>query len=57
MVFGNHKLNEQRKRKHFAFFPITIKGQTRWLEMVEYIEEWYNHIPCGWGWYPVKFLD
>jgi hypothetical protein len=57
MRFGNYKLNEKRVKKHFAFFPITIKGETRWLEYVEYIVEWYNPFDSGWGWYPQKFIN
>lgn len=56
MRFGNHVLNEQRTVTKFAWFPITIDGETRWLERVTYIEEWYAPDHC-WGWYKVKFVD
>lgn len=56
MRSGNHKLNEQRIIKKFAIFPIAINGEIRWLEYVEYMEEWYA--PGGvWGWYKQKFLN
>lgn len=56
MRFGNNKLNRIRIREHFAFFPITIEGETRWLEKVKYKQEWYA--PDGaWGWYNVEFIN
>ena len=55
MKFGNYKLNDQRIKKHFAFLPITIGGETRWLEWVEYTQEWYKPLSCNWGWYNIKF--
>ena len=54
MRFRKYSLNQQRTRKKFAFFPITINGEIRWLEMVEYTEEWYK--PDGyWCWVKIKF--
>ena len=54
MKFGGHKLNEQRTRSWFAFLPVTINGETRWLERVYVVQEWYA--PKGnWNWYNIKF--
>lgn len=55
MQFNSPHLNKQRYRKHFAFLPITINGTTKWLEVVEYYEEYYapNEI---YGWYRVDWI-
>jgi len=55
MKLGGHLLNTQRVRKKFTLFPFTIEGETRWLETIYYVEEWYapNH---QWGWYPQEFI-
>lgn len=63
MRFIPPKLNEQRTRSHFAWLPITIKGEIRWLERVTYIEEWYaTEIgyfgdPLSFAWHKIKFID
>lgn len=56
MTFGNNTLNEQRVRRYFAIWPIRIKNQIKWLETVEYVQEWYapNH---EWGWHNIEFIN
>ena len=56
MKFNNNYLNQQRIVVTFAIFPITINGETRWLEKVAYMEEWYKGA-WGWGWHKQKFTE
>jgi hypothetical protein len=56
MKFRYYRLNQQRTKTWFAIFPITIKGETRWLEKVTVLQEWYAP-DKQWGWYNIKFID
>lgn len=56
MTFRTHTLNEQRVRKYFAILPIRIGSEIKWLETVEYVQEWYAPDHC-WGWYKIKFIN
>ena len=47
-----HYLNKVRNINRFAILPITIKFETRWLEMCK-IKQVYSY---G-GWYNDKFLN
>jgi len=58
MRFYNHNVvsGETRVKQFFAFFPVTIKKETRWLEKV-IIEQKYSLYWDGAGWYNEKFLN
>jgi hypothetical protein len=45
-------------RKWFAFFPITINGETRWLEYVKVKGYYYlNDFNDKWHWNSKGFVD
>lgn len=48
-----------RHRQYFAFWPITIGRETRWLERVVVVEQFYksSYPPFERYWYPVRFED
>ena len=56
MILSNNKLNEQRVRRYFAILPIRIGSTVKWLETVEFVQEWYKPFE-GWGWHNQKFID
>lgn len=45
-----------RKISRFAFLPITINYETRWMEMV-HIEQTYRPDLKLFGWYNERFVD
>lgn len=58
------KIGDVNTFNHFAIFPITINGETRWLEKVSYKAE-FKRLPAG-GlvedgmkscWVPLEFLN
>ncbi len=58
MRFGNYYLNQQKIVSYFALFPVTIEGETRWLEKVTILKEWYKGGDFGeWCWTNIKFID
>lgn len=59
MKFGRHYLNEQKIVSYFAFLPVTIKGETRWLEKVTILKEWYGYFEglSQRSWHNIKFID
>lgn len=51
---------EEKIVKKFAFFPITIHDETRWLETVTIKYRYYTASSYLWDkgcWLPVKFVD
>lgn len=49
--------NAVRERTFFAWLPITIKDETRWLERVTVVER-YNYYRHGdHYWYPEEFVN
>lgn len=46
-------------QKYFAFFPVTLNGETRWLEYVEVDCVFKNNLGDGYvrRWWPWKFTD
>ena len=51
-----HTIGKRRVRNHFAFFPVTVKDETRWLEKVKYVQEWcydWSDFP---SWKNIKFV-
>ena len=59
MRFDTKKQNEVViVRKWFAFFPITINGETRWLEFVKVRGYyWLNSFTNNWRWESQLFVD
>lgn len=57
------KPNESRKpyekiiRKTFAFFPIIVKDEVRWLEFVKIKGYWWKGASGTWRWEPECFID
>jgi hypothetical protein len=46
------------ERKWFAFFPITINGETRWLEIVKVRGYYWLGLSSGnWYWHSLDFVD
>lgn len=45
-----------RKVRRFALLPITIKNETRWLEVV-CVEQTYRPDLKLFGWYNERFVD
>jgi hypothetical protein len=59
MRFGKIKeSNKTIQRSWFAFLPVTVHGETRWLEKVT-VEGywWYGPITNKWWWEVKKFID
>jgi len=59
MRWKNEPLPEEGKlyiRKYFAFLPVTIGNETRWLEFVK-VEGYWIQLWVRWNWLPVKFLN
>lgn len=56
MRFSNG-LGEQRVRKYFALFPVSINGETIWLETVEFIQEWCKNFESSHHWHNVGFIN
>lgn len=58
MRWNKPKELDERYRTFFAFLPITINGESRWLEIVR-VREVYKRINFygGWytGWYMTNF--
>lgn len=44
-------------RKTFAFFPIKIKGEKRWLEFVKIKGYWWKGASGNWWWESIDFVD
>ncbi len=51
------ELNTERVIKKFTFLPITIGDETRFLEYVEYLEEFISNYANGNHWRKQKFLN
>lgn len=58
------ELGDYKTIKKFAWLPITINYETRWLEEVEYIKEYKQLLAfddCGsysyFGWEDIKFIN
>ena len=56
MKFRSKPLSKPEKEtirvvEYFAWFPVTIGEETRWLETVRIEQEYY------WGWDNIKFID
>lgn len=46
------------ERKWFAFFPVSINGETRWLESVNVRGYyWLNSYSYVWHWNSMDFVD
>ncbi len=59
MRFGKIKeSNKTIQRSWFAFLPVTICGETRWLEKIT-VEGywWHGPITKNWWWESKKFID
>lgn len=50
--FKENKDGDARVKAHFAFLPIRIYDELRWLEFVRYEEIWYDEAD---DWVKVKF--
>lgn len=52
-----------RTEKRFLIFPLTISGETRWLEMAKWEEKVVYYVNVfskeyrGWEWKPQRWLD
>lgn len=53
MIFKRTHRGTRRIREFFAFLPVTIEAETRWLEKVKVLEEYYSH--CL-GWVKIGFI-
>lgn len=51
----------ERKRSGFLLFPLTIKGETRWLERAEWVEVYQepgNEMMVASGnWFPCRWVE
>lgn len=50
--FNENKDGDARVKAHFAFLPIRIHDELRWLEFVRYEERWYDEQD---GWVKTSF--
>ena len=58
MRFRTKKNNSITIKKWFAFFPIEINGETRWLEFVKVKGYYHRQGYSGhWSWKNVAFVD
>ena len=49
---------DKRTITYFAFFPVTILRETRWLEMVRVVQFWGDGESLGpSGWINLRFED
>ncbi|MGU9269768.1 hypothetical protein ACV3Z5_13800 [Clostridium perfringens] len=53
MRWKEPSVGDTRIKKYFAILPVTIKGETRWLEMVK-VRERFGRYLC---WYDEEFID
>lgn len=51
------EINQQRIKKHFAFFPIIINNEIVWLETVEYIQEYIEGDLNLCYWHNIGFIN
>ena len=50
--------NEIIIRRWFAFFPVEIDGEARWLEYVNVEGYWWQGRSSGyWWWETIRFID
>jgi len=56
MKLKGKKDGERTIRKWFALFPINIKGDKRWLEIVHVEGYWWEGAVTGWHWKSERFL-
>jgi hypothetical protein len=48
--------DECRVLRHFLWWPITLDGQTRWLEVAEVMYRYFRN-PDGDYWEPFSFVN
>jgi hypothetical protein len=58
MRFKTKKSNRITTKKWFAFFPVEINGETRWLEFVK-VRGFYRKgfLSGQWTWENIEFVD
>jgi hypothetical protein len=61
MKYIRPKVGTERVRKYFAILPVSIKRETRWLEVVK-VQQKYCWLYCGdnepkLDWYNLAFAD
>lgn len=56
MRFRVHKKGERKTVTKFAWFPICISGEIRWLEKVTYIAQWIPNSYGKYHWHKESFL-
>ena len=58
MRFRTKKSNIITIKKWFAFFPVEINGETRWLEFVKVRGYyWIGSFTGTWWWENIEFVD
>jgi len=59
MRFKSKKIDKEIiVREWFAFFPIQIDRETRWLEFVKVRGYyWFSYDTCSWYWQNLEFVD
>jgi hypothetical protein len=57
MRFRTKKSNRITIKKWFAFFPVEINGETRWLEFVKVKGYYRQDYPGQWLWINIEFVD
>jgi len=59
MRFNSNKKNRVIiERRWFAFFPVSINGETRWLEVVKVRGYyWLNSYSYIWRWNSMDFVN
>lgn len=57
MRWKNKQNGDIRIKEKFILFPITLDGETRWLEWVK-LEEKYSFCPYTMNeWVPIRFIN
>lgn len=57
MKWKGRKSDETIIRKTFAFFPINLNGEVRWLEFVKIKGYWWKGASGFWWWEAQEFVD
>jgi hypothetical protein len=55
--YSTKKHNQIIFKKWFAFLPVQIKGETRWLEFVHVKGYYWFGASGNWWWENIEFID
>lgn len=56
MRWSKPKLGEVRERQYFAWFPVYVGRERKWLETVRVLQKWWPCYNNSEGWTNIEFL-